>query len=246
MLVRQTTLSAPLPTDLTPFLPYAWSLLRAPKKLIPFRIKRIEPLFPKYRGWGIPDDSAGHPGGRVGNHVPGTRATGHASCPSTSRPSIDKVLLTVSPLRPPFPSQAALLAPHHRFASLLFSTTSESLFPQALSFHNHLRCPIVFSSSPKFSFTYQNWRRVSSFRINTYAEIGGSGSRLRASCGNAPQTQNSERLPRRSGSPLLTHHSPLISGDERAAHAEALRGALEPDGLEADSDRRKNRNVQDG
>ena len=53
MLVRQITLSAPRPTNLTPFLPCPYSLLRAPKKLIPFRINQIQPLFAKHPGWGI-------------------------------------------------------------------------------------------------------------------------------------------------------------------------------------------------
>jgi hypothetical protein len=35
----------------------------------------------------------------------------------------------------------------HRFANPLFSMSYELLFPQLLSFHKHLRCPIVFSKS---------------------------------------------------------------------------------------------------
>ena len=34
---------------------------------------------------------------------------------------------------------------NYRFSTLLFSGASELLFSQLLSFHNHLRCPLVFS-----------------------------------------------------------------------------------------------------
>ena len=185
MLVRQITLSPPCPTHLTPFLPYACSLLRAPKKLIPFRIKRIEPLFPKHRGWGIPDDSAGHRAWEVGNDVPRTQPTGHAS-----RPSIAKVLPTASPLRPPFPQYNSPCT-HHRFASSLFSTTSALLFPQLLSFHNHLRCPIVFSPRRKFPLRLKTERQVTSFRINAFAiPAGGVSASSVPSVVKPPQSPN--------------------------------------------------------
>src|SRR6202035_4492261 len=35
---------------------------------------------------------------------------------------------------------------NNRFFTPLFSTFSELLFSQLLSFHNHLRCPLLFSS----------------------------------------------------------------------------------------------------
>src|SRR5258706_4583678 len=44
-------------------------------------------------------------------------------------------------LRPPVVHPA-----NHRFFTPLFSASSELLFPQLLCFHNHLRCPLVFSS----------------------------------------------------------------------------------------------------
>ena len=50
VLPRQTTSLDPLPTDLTPFLSYSYSLLRAPKKLNSFRIKQMQPLFRKHPG----------------------------------------------------------------------------------------------------------------------------------------------------------------------------------------------------
>ena len=36
--------------------------------------------------------------------------------------------------------------PFHRFPTALFSASSELLFSQLLSFHKHLRCPMLFSS----------------------------------------------------------------------------------------------------
>ena len=56
----------------------------------------------------------------------------------------------MSPLRPPFPQQNSPTNAHHRFVSLLFSTTSALLFSQVLCFDKHLRCPIVFSPRQKF------------------------------------------------------------------------------------------------
>ncbi len=35
---------------------------------------------------------------------------------------------------------------NNRFSTVLFSASSELLFSQLLSFHNYLRCPLVFSS----------------------------------------------------------------------------------------------------
>src|SRR5712671_3303160 len=40
----------------------------------------------------------------------------------------------------------ALHPANHRFFTPLFSSTSESLFPQLLCFHIYLRCPLVFLS----------------------------------------------------------------------------------------------------
>ena len=206
MLVRQTTLSAPRPTNLTPFLPYACSLLPVPKKLIPFKIKRVQPLFLKYRGWGIPDDSAGHPRWGLGNDVGGTRPTGHAS-----RPSIGKVLPTVSPLRPPFPQQDPACA-HHRFASSL----SALLFPQALSFHNHLRCPIVFSPHPKFHRSPAPKSRNRAPVTPLFATLTHSCSRKSFACHSYENTRDGIPLYslespdfRSAASFLVTRHSPL-------------------------------------
>jgi len=50
----------------------------------------------------------------------------------------------------------------HRFFTLLFSCPYELLFSQPLSFHKHLRCPIVFSKSVSHS-QIRNSRRSSAF-----------------------------------------------------------------------------------
>lgn len=39
---------------------------------------------------------------------------------------------------------------NNRFSTPLFSASSELLFPQLLCFHDHLRCPLVFSSASNF------------------------------------------------------------------------------------------------
>jgi len=62
---------------------------------------------------------------------------------------LNKVLLTVSPFRPSFLQSLAVHPANDRFSTPLFSASSESLFSQLLSFHNYLRCPIVFSA-PSF------------------------------------------------------------------------------------------------
>jgi hypothetical protein len=46
----------------------------------------------------------------------------------------------------PRPFGLAVHSANNRFSTLLFSASSELLFPQLLSFHNLLRCPLVFSS----------------------------------------------------------------------------------------------------
>ena len=53
--------------------------------------------------------------------------------------------LLISPAKPPRRTRAAHPA-INRFPTPLFSSSSESLFSQLLYFHNHLRCPIDFSS----------------------------------------------------------------------------------------------------
>jgi hypothetical protein len=50
--------------SLTPFLTHCCKLLVASKKLNSFAIKQIRTLPAKYPGYGVPDDSAGHPGPR--------------------------------------------------------------------------------------------------------------------------------------------------------------------------------------
>src|ERR1700730_780729 len=45
----------------------------------------------------------------------------------------------------------ALPSTNHRFFTPFFSAPSELLFSQLLSFHNHLRCPLVFSLAAKTS-----------------------------------------------------------------------------------------------
>ena len=62
------------------------------------------------------------------------------------RYSLVKVLLTVSPFRPSFSPHPQHASTDHRFLSPLFSQRYELLFPQLFCFHNHLRCPLVFSS----------------------------------------------------------------------------------------------------
>jgi hypothetical protein len=66
---------------------------------------------------------------------------------------------------------------NNRFSTLLFSAASELLFPQLLSFHNHLRCPLVFSSASNFQVlrrhrslqpaNIQTFQRVNSFAIRS-------------------------------------------------------------------------------
>jgi hypothetical protein len=62
MLARQITLPRPFPTKLTPLFRYSCRLFVALKKVNPFGIKQIRTLFAKYRGWGIPKATTGHPG----------------------------------------------------------------------------------------------------------------------------------------------------------------------------------------
>ena len=54
VLARQIILPRPLPTKLTPLLPYSCSLFVGPKKVNAFGIKQIQPLFGKHPGWGVP------------------------------------------------------------------------------------------------------------------------------------------------------------------------------------------------
>jgi hypothetical protein len=51
MLARQIPLLDPLPITLTPLFRYSCKLFVAPKKVKSFRIKQIQTLPPKYRGW---------------------------------------------------------------------------------------------------------------------------------------------------------------------------------------------------
>ena len=53
MLARRITLPQPFPTKLTPLLPYPCRLFVALKKVNPFGIKQIQPLFAKHPGWGV-------------------------------------------------------------------------------------------------------------------------------------------------------------------------------------------------
>jgi hypothetical protein len=62
------------------------------------------------------------------------------------RYSLVKVPLTVSLVRPSFLQPPAVHPENDRFFTPLFSVFSELLFSQPLCFHNHLRCPLVFSN----------------------------------------------------------------------------------------------------
>jgi hypothetical protein len=57
-----------------------------------------------------------------------------------------KVLLTVSLLRSSILQPLVVHPTNNRFSTPLFSASSELLFPQLLSFQNHLRRPLVFSN----------------------------------------------------------------------------------------------------
>jgi hypothetical protein len=54
----------------------------------------------------------------------------------------------------------------------LFSKCYELLFPQLFCFHNHLRCPLTFSSRCIFPlFTHRTRPRVITFRMNTCKNV---------------------------------------------------------------------------
>ena len=54
----------------------------------------------------------------------------------------------------------------------LFSQRYESLFPQLFCFHNHLRCPLVFSARCIFPrFTHKTRPRVTTFSMNTCKSV---------------------------------------------------------------------------
>jgi hypothetical protein len=54
MLARQIILPRPLPTNLTPFLRYSYSLLPLFLRVPSFVFNSLQPLLPKTGGWGIP------------------------------------------------------------------------------------------------------------------------------------------------------------------------------------------------
>src|ERR1700732_2612272 len=83
-----------------------------------------------------------------------------------------KVLLTVSPFRPSFSPHPQHASTDHRFLSPLFSQRYELLFPQLFCFHNHLRCPLVFSSRCMFPpLTYKTLPYLTTFRMNTCKSV---------------------------------------------------------------------------
>ena len=99
----------------------------------------------------------------------------------------------VGVLCPCSPLLATRHSPLATFIRPLFSQPYESLFSQLFCFHNHLRCPLVFSPrriSPRFThktrprltiFRMNTCKSVSkqttltTFRMNTYAKAGGRG-----------------------------------------------------------------------
>ena len=78
----------------------------------------------------------------------------------------------MSPFRPSFSPHPQHASTDHRFLSPLFSQRYELLFPQLFCFHNHLRCPLVFSSRCIFPRrTHKTGPRVTTFRMNTCKNV---------------------------------------------------------------------------
>src|ERR1700730_9408207 len=65
-------------------------------------------------------------------------------------PERSRGALLTPPVTIPSPLPA-LPCTNHRFFTAFFSAPSELLFSQLLCFHNHLRCPLVFSLAAKTS-----------------------------------------------------------------------------------------------
>src|ERR1700676_889159 len=154
------------------------------------------------------------------------------------RYSLVKVLLTVSPFRPSFSPHPQHASTDRRFLSPLFSQCYELLFPQVFCFHNHLRCPLVFSSRCVFprsnhkapphvtTFRMNTCKSVSkqstltTFRMNTYEKPRGGGPRhsplLMIGVPSPPATAYMIELIRHLISGLLTPHRrrllPLLHG----------------------------------
>ena len=87
-----------------------------------------------------------------------------------------KVLLTVSPFRPSYLQLPVLHPANNRFSTPLFSISSELLFSQLLCFHNHLRCPLLFSATINFQVSrpFQRAKRclaITAFRRNTCKSV---------------------------------------------------------------------------
>jgi hypothetical protein len=59
---------------------------------------------------------------------------------------------------------------NNRFSTLLFSASSELLFPQLLCFHNHLRWPLVFSSTSNFQVLRRH-RSLQPANVQTFQRV---------------------------------------------------------------------------
>jgi hypothetical protein len=127
MLPQRITLPSTHPAELNPFSTHSSGLFVHAKNLNPFEIKQIQTLSAKHPGWGYLCDNSGPSASlypeprRVRYHLPSF---------------FSSLLFSYSYKLPP--SSA-------RFFPPLLSWSYELLFPQLLSFHNHLRCPLVFS-----------------------------------------------------------------------------------------------------
>jgi len=59
---------------------------------------------------------------------------------------------------------------NNRFSTPLFSASPELLFPQFLCFHNHLRCPLVFSSASNFQVLRRH-RSLQPANVQTFQRV---------------------------------------------------------------------------
>jgi beta-1,2-mannosidase len=125
MLARQITLLDRLSNTLTPPILLQGDyckLFVAPKNPNPFAINKIQTLPAKCPGYGVPLRSSAR------------------SASLYAEPRREHYLFSSSGSGLVRSRHRA----HHRFFTLLFSTSSESLFSQFLCFHIYLRCPLVF------------------------------------------------------------------------------------------------------
>ena len=91
----------------------------------------------------------------------------------TQTPRGVRVLCPSSPLLATrLPRSSRGHSPLATFIRPLFSQRYELLFPQLFCFHNHLRCPLVFSSRCIFPcFTHKTRPRLTTFRMNTCKSV---------------------------------------------------------------------------